>query len=470
MIITIGTICYNGVTPEVYEDHCRFWYYLGKRYPEHQFFMAMRSKMEQFRARNAIVQAAQQVESDYLLMLDDDMIIGTMNTNQPDHNYEFLRRMLAHEVDICGALYYQRGGDCKPVAMKEDPNGDGYMFLSDHEVKGELQEVAVAGGGCILIDMKVFDKLLEPHFAPEFEYGTDIQICTKAAAAGFGVYLDSSIELGHQGSEQPIITSRNRHRFYADSREKQGKAQIPNWYADGTLSEYMKAAQEYTGYDIDELSRRAERYCEKHFPRFDLNDTNSYYVGIGKDQICRQVLYHHGDYARGFMEFVFKVLAGHPSLEILDFACGTAPIGFKLAQQGHKMTFCDLEGAAGFEFVKWRAKSVGLNSGAQFVDSRELLRATEENHPQYDVILLSDALEHFEDWRKIVDFLALVMKRQGAIITNFFEIADNKDNIEHVSMDHDAVADYMVEKGFCPTNPMVWVSRPGGKHHERSEP
>ena len=65
--------------------------------------------------------------------------------------------------------------------MKEFEKGK-YTFLNDSEIKRALQPVDVQGGGCMLINMKIFDKILPPYFEPEQQtngdnLGTDIQIC-----------------------------------------------------------------------------------------------------------------------------------------------------------------------------------------------------------------------------------------------------------------------------------------------------
>jgi len=464
--IVIGVPVYGNVSQEVYEDHCRFFYYLGRRYEEHDFYTAFKMKSEQFRARNAIVQAARQVDADYLLMIDDDMIINEDFTTTPTLHYEFLRRMLEHMQDnpgmgICGVLYYQRGNDCFPVMLHH--NGQGvYQFLRDDEVVGGLQEVDVAGGGCLLIDMKIFDKLLEPWFAPEYEYGTDVQICTKAKDAGWRVFVDSSIELGHVDNRRRIVTSRNRHQVFADSKEEQSADyRMHDWYTEKPLQEYLQHAVEYLQLDPETIKRKAEGYWDTHFPNFDATDEETlreYYKAIGIDQVCRQVCYHFTGYARGFMQFVLQMFAPHKQ-RLLDFACGTGPIGYELARKGDDVTFVDLDGAGGFEFLKYRLHVNGIQ--ATTFDSKDFLAHVTDPEEigvaPFDAIILSDALEHFKDWRSVLDSLDLVLKDRGMIVTNYFEMNDDETNVEHISMDREAVEAYLKEKGIYKVNVFVLV-------------
>ena len=218
MMVVIGIPCFSGVDYRVLEDFMRFSYYLGRRYPEHNFSLAIKGKTAQHRARNAIVAEALKFNADYLLMLDDDMIIDfDQIVGRPSSRYEFLRTMISHDVPICGALYWQRGGDCPPVAMRR--NGPlAYRVMDEAELTGGLQEVDVAGGGVILFKMSALLKIPQPWFEDETKdgYSTDVQICRKAQEAGLKVYLDSSIEIGHQQLERRVVHGGTRQAIKAE--------------------------------------------------------------------------------------------------------------------------------------------------------------------------------------------------------------------------------------------------------------
>lgn len=215
--ICIGIPCFQSCDFQVLEDYMRFAYHLGRRCPEHDFLLAVKGKSEQFRARNAIVKAALQQNCDYLLMLDDDHIIDISQSTVPTSTYDFLRDMVfsmeqCGNIGVLGALYYQRGGDVLPVIMHEHPDGTPY-FYHPMEVTGGMQQVAVTGGGCTLIRMSVFDKIDEPWFAPEHEFGTDIQLCKQVRKAGWEVWCDTGIVIGHLRMEREIIAPDNRDRL-----------------------------------------------------------------------------------------------------------------------------------------------------------------------------------------------------------------------------------------------------------------
>lgn len=203
----------------------RFAFYLGRRYQEYDFFLAVRGKKEQFRARNSIIEEALRVDTDYIFMLDDDQIIDIEWTELPSSRYEFLRKLIGHlendpKKGIVGALYYQRNDkDCYPLIMQKNKNGE-YFLLSHLEIAGGLQKVDVTGGGAMLIRKEVFDKIPSPWFEPEFDLGTDIQICKKVAEAGFTIWCDTSVEIGHTRSEREVLSSRTIGQIKSKSRDR----------------------------------------------------------------------------------------------------------------------------------------------------------------------------------------------------------------------------------------------------------
>lgn len=208
--ICIGIVAYNGLDGQVADDYMRMLFHLGRRHQEYDFQLAIKDKTEQFRARNAIVKAALQYGADYIWMLDDDHIIDTGRTDTVTHAYDLPVKLAGHleenpQIGVVGALYYQRGGDYSPVIMQEV---DGKPFFLQHrEIARKMQKLDVTGGGCMMIRSSVFDKIDEPWFAPEHEYGTDIQLCKQVRAAGYEVWCDTSLEIGHLQKEKHLITS-----------------------------------------------------------------------------------------------------------------------------------------------------------------------------------------------------------------------------------------------------------------------
>ena len=452
--IFLGIPCYGSAPAPTVEDFVRFAYYLGRRYTEYDFFTGIIDKSEQFRARNRMVEAAISVDAKYLLMLDDDMVIDIDNSVRPSERYEFLRKLIGHmeadpELGVVGALYFQRGGEFHPVAMYSEPERGKYYWMRDEQIQHTLQPVDVAGGGCILIRMRMFDRIVSPWFEPEMQTdgpsrGTDVQICEKAKAAGFKVMLDSSIELGHVSSRREVITSATRGKARNMSNAITEKAQ-EDWWVTNMLALYNSDVEDYMGMTREEILEIGERYEANHFWRFNqYEDPRDYYRSLGKDQVARQYMYHNlpGHGAQAFLKPLLKAF-GDRKLRGLDFGCGSAPLGFELAVHGQKMDFYDLDGSGSYEFLKWRVKKRGIKAGFAIGE-------------QYDFILMMDVIEHLPDWEATLSFLVSKLPQGGLLCTNYFYNQDAA-NTEHISMNKKAVRKHLLDLEMYPQAPEAWI-------------
>lgn len=454
--IVIGVPCYGTVAPDVLDDFMAFAYYCGRRLTQYDFFLAIKTKSEQFRARNAIVEAAQQMNADYLLMLDDDMIVNPLReTMKPSPDYAFLETLIAHDKDICGALYYQRSGDCAPVLMKGiGAEAKGYRFLRDDEITHGLQRVDVAGGGCLLIKMKVFDRLKQPYFEPEFKYGTDIQLCRQAIAKGFEVWADTSIELGHVREERVVVTSRNRQQFLGDTVPGEVKRRF---IASDIYNRLAEDACAWTGYaDAEEMRIYAQAFLEHHADwkaqgRSDVD----WYRQFPKERVCRQLWFNtESTHKRSMTEFLLSAIDHSQVLDILDFGCGIGIPAYTLAEKGHRVTACDIAGTGTFEFLQWRARQHGVALTTH--DSQG--GVPHLGGAAYDVIIAMDCLEHIEDWRTTLRELASHLKPGGALFCNN-GILDDQTHPEHYPMDTKVFMAACLDYDLMPVNAITYIKR-----------
>jgi hypothetical protein len=128
----------------------------------------------------------------HVLFLDDDMIVP----------WDTVGALLRHNVSIVAANYVRRDETGTPTAF----GLDGQPLHTPEGAEG-LVEVAHAGMGCMLVDMRVFDSLDLPYFMFEptadnaGTIGEDVYFCRKARAAGFPVYVDQRLsrKVGHIG-------------------------------------------------------------------------------------------------------------------------------------------------------------------------------------------------------------------------------------------------------------------------------
>jgi SAM-dependent methyltransferase len=445
--IAIGMPVFQSFSPVVAFDYMRMMYSFGRRYPEYDFYLLPKMKSEQFRARNSIVESALKIGAKYLLFLDDDHVFGWKETLEHSQ-YDFLQKLIDHKKDIIGCLYFHRSGEYKPVLMKEIGDGK-YTFLNDSEIKHGLQEVEVQGGGVMLIDLKIFDKILPPYFEPEQQtdgesLGTDVQLCKKARAAGFGVWCDTSITVGHIKQDYDVITPHNRNSFIGENSMKGNIGD--DWVVDNWMKGYRDAVREYTGMTDEEIVKSAWLYDEKHMVNFeDYENKDEYYAKLGVEQLCRQMVYHSVSKVAWDGLVLLKHFTGGVKTCGVDYGCGSAPVGFEVLKYGHKVDFVDIDGSYAYEFLKWRVKNSDRKDNAGF-----------KLAGPYDFALFLDSIEHFKDWEPILDNVIGRLKERGVLFTNFF---DNRDflNREHINMDHKAVMDFLLSRRMFPKTYSIWI-------------
>ncbi len=407
--ILLSSPCYGKVDPEILEDWMALAYNCGRRMPEYEFFLGIKTKSEQFRARNAIVEAAQQHNCDRILMLDDDMVIDWQGIGH--EAYDFLRQLIGHDKDICGVRYYQRGQDCLPVLMRR-LNEKNYRFLRDDEIEYKLQEVDVAGGGCLLIKTRIFDRIPFPYFNPEHQYGTDLQLCRQAQEKGFKIYADTSIELGHLRNEKTLVTSKTRHQFQ-DSASSPGlkRTFVASELYEALISDVMEytgiASREgviHVGSDNEFLNAR------QHWTESDAE----WYRQFPKERICRQVWFNTDTaQKKQINQFILSMIPSNQPRKILDFGCGIGVLAFALAEKGHDVTAIDIRGTGTLEFLKWRCQK--NNVPITIIESEGSMPDIKGT---FDAIIAMDSLEHIIEWQHALAVLADHLTQGGCLFAN----------------------------------------------------
>lgn len=137
--------------------------------------------------RNQCIEAAQLIKATHALFLDSDMLFPL----------DTLKRLLRHDKDIAGAIYSRRRPPFSPT---------GLPYPGAQSVNGLLRMKNLPAG-CLLIRMRVFEKLAKPWFSGRIEgeqiIGEDVFFCERATAAGFEIWQDTTLsqEVGHIGEK-----------------------------------------------------------------------------------------------------------------------------------------------------------------------------------------------------------------------------------------------------------------------------
>ncbi len=144
--------------------------------------------------RNYITFKALNNESEYLMMVDDDM------TFEPDT----LKKLLAVEKDIVGVAYHPRTDSGKITKYLDEIHAVVLEETDDPKYKKPFKCHAT-GTGIILIKCEIFKQIPRPWFM--FEYydtgqcskGEDWYFCEKAKEHGFETWTEPRIKVGHLG-------------------------------------------------------------------------------------------------------------------------------------------------------------------------------------------------------------------------------------------------------------------------------
>jgi hypothetical protein len=140
--------------------------------------------------RNDIVQTALTVGATKLIMMDVDMI----------YHPKTITSLLARRLPIVGALCFLRYPPFDSIMLRGDSKG--YLSVDDWE-EGELVEVDATGSGCIMYDMDVFRNMPFPWFRFRKDpdtgagIGEDIGFCQDLKAAGYRIFVDTSVPADH---------------------------------------------------------------------------------------------------------------------------------------------------------------------------------------------------------------------------------------------------------------------------------
>src|SRR3990167_10149358 len=141
-------------------------------------------------SRTNIVRTALKNDITHLLFVDSDMVF------EPDA----LNILLEKDKDIIGANYNMRKFPLTSTIKIHDEKG-----VKIYEPKSDMFECYAVSTGFMLIKMDVFKKIPTPWFAYEFDEkgdmktGSDIWFCKQARKAGYKIYCDPTIQVGHIG-------------------------------------------------------------------------------------------------------------------------------------------------------------------------------------------------------------------------------------------------------------------------------
>ena len=152
-------------------------------------------------ARNKIAQRAIELKTDYVLMVDNDIVVpkdalkNLMQNNRDVCMGYYLRRSYAQKKDGMTCVFQMREGGFKIAYDAQQ--------LKEIRLNGQQQmQVRGNGFGCALIKTSVFERLQFPYFDwVNYENknltSEDLYFCRKCGEANIPIYVDLRVQCGH---------------------------------------------------------------------------------------------------------------------------------------------------------------------------------------------------------------------------------------------------------------------------------
>ncbi len=147
----------------------------------------IRQSCEISSARSWLIQEALQKQLTHILFVDSDMYLPS----------DIIPRLVKREKDIIGVEYPKRKFPIETIGAP----------LTER-TEDKPYEAGYAGTGCMLIDLSIFKNPEKPFPQPWFSFATrggelimgeDVFFCNMARQAGYEVWIDPTIKVGHVG-------------------------------------------------------------------------------------------------------------------------------------------------------------------------------------------------------------------------------------------------------------------------------
>lgn len=175
-LLAINTLTSVGSQP--YASHLNLAFRMGKTGDEFLLFNGWRVSIDRF--RNQAAQIALQQDCDYLMFLDDDVLV-------PKDTYA---RLKAWDLDVITPVVYIRGFPFKPMFFQgiQTPQGLGLdLFPLDWRESAKEQissdgllKVVAVGFSCCLIKVSLLKKIQPAWFVTGTNHTEDVYFCMKA--------------------------------------------------------------------------------------------------------------------------------------------------------------------------------------------------------------------------------------------------------------------------------------------------
>jgi len=191
-----------------------FYSFVHMEKPNYEFIHADNGPVDTL--RNDIVEKALSLDCTHVLFMDVDQV----------YHEKTIPTLLSRRLPIVGAAVCRRYPPFDPIIMRIE---NGAYESTDEWNENGVVECDATGSGCLMVETSVFKKLPYPWFRfqkhPEngMVIGEDIGFCQDAKAAGYRIFVDTSVPAGHMTT---MIINRKTHLLYRSVKEKEHKINL----------------------------------------------------------------------------------------------------------------------------------------------------------------------------------------------------------------------------------------------------
>jgi hypothetical protein len=189
--IAVGINSLVSTTHAAYSNHIQFFFRLGRNYTDIDFCLINPPRMSIDRMRNMAAEVTLDQEFDYLMFLDDDVLVPI----------DCLRKLINAKADIAAGDVFIRGYPFNHMSFRYI-KGDKYSLApipSWKKNESIVTPVDAVGFSCVLIKKELLKKIEKPFFITGPYNTEDIYFCMKARSVDpkCSIVVDRSIVCGH---------------------------------------------------------------------------------------------------------------------------------------------------------------------------------------------------------------------------------------------------------------------------------
>ena len=232
----LGTMAYLGAPFQVPDDFCWAWGQMiqfNNEYvchPDEYIHLCRSVTTDRAASRNIIRKL---FLGDWVLMLDADQIY------QPDLLLRMLILFEGAKLDVLTGIYNSKNSPYPPMIQWRDDESqytkNRWRIITGWKPGVRLIEVRRAGGGCLMVRRKVFDRIDQELHEEPFNYrdgaSEDFSFFARLELLGIRAFAAPQIQLGHL-----VMRSVNMKNFKPNILEQVMLQEHPQIYAEDTVS------------------------------------------------------------------------------------------------------------------------------------------------------------------------------------------------------------------------------------------